>query len=68
MKNFVLILHPFPEEIQDIVFGIAEFDVKRQCYKIVIDSTRDEETQTRTLKHELSHILLGHHHQLWSAK
>jgi len=63
MKPFELILRPFPEEIRGIVRGVAEYDVKRGRFLIVIDEALDDAERLFALKHELSHILLGHHDQ-----
>lgn len=46
---------PFPPELRGVVFGM----VYGQGH-IVIDSSQDEATQDRALRHELAHLVLRH--------
>lgn len=58
MKPFKVIYRPFPEECEGMVKGaIME---RNNRVLIVIDSSQDEETQQRTLRHELAHLALDH--------
>ena len=58
MNKFNLIYQPFPEEIQGLIPGFAGH--RGDDYTILIDSTQPEEKQAWTLRHELSHLWLGH--------
>lgn len=58
MTHFDLIFLQFPEVIQGEVFGATQY--KGDHYTVTIDSSQSEEIQRQTLKHELSHIKLGH--------
>ena len=49
---------PFPETIQGKVRGLTSHD--KDGFFVVIDSTRGQVAQRRTLGHELAHIFLGH--------
>lgn len=46
---------PFPPELRGIVFGMVYGHGS-----IVIDSSQDEATQDRALRHELAHLVLRH--------
>lgn len=55
----IKILHyPFPEEIRGIVRGVTSAD--NDGFFVLIDCTRGQVAQRRTLGHELAHIFLGH--------
>ena len=49
---------PFPETIRDKVRGVTSTD--KGGFFVLIDSTRGQVAQRRTLGHELAHIFLGH--------
>ena len=49
---------PFPETIRGKVRGVTSHD--KDGFFVVIDSTRGQVAQRRTLGHELAHIFLGH--------
>ena len=49
---------PFPETIRGKVRGLTIYD--KDGFFVVIDSTRGQVAQRRTLGHELAHIFLGH--------
>ena len=63
MKAFRLFYKKFPDNITDI-HGIAEYDVNRNMFTILINTNISEAEQLHTLRHELSHIVLNHHFQL----
>ena len=50
--------YPFPEIIRGRVRGLTSHD--KDGFFVVIDSTRGQVAQRRTLGHELAHIFLGH--------
>jgi Zn-dependent peptidase ImmA (M78 family) len=58
MKNFKLEYRPFPAEAQGVIFGFISS--AGRVPRIMIDSTRDEQTQRKALRHELAHLMLGH--------
>lgn len=58
MKHFKLEYMPFPAEAQGFVFGLIS--CAGRVPRIIIDSTRDEQTQRQALRHELAHLMLGH--------
>lgn len=58
MKHFKLEYMPFPAEAQGFVFGLIY--CAGRVPRIIIDSTRDEQTQRQALRHELAHLMLGH--------
>ena len=58
MNKFNLIYQPFPEEIQGLIPGFTGH--REDDYTVFIDSTQTEEKQDLTLRHELSHLWLGH--------
>ena len=60
MRQFTLCYIPFPEAIRGEIFGMIHWMEDKQRYLIAIDSTRTEEEQLLTLKHELSHARLCH--------
>lgn len=45
------------------VGGAAGYDTKNDRYIIAVNDELTEDEEIRTLKHELSHILLDHHNQ-----
>lgn len=59
MKPFSLFYVRFPAGCEGMVYGITGVDNEGN-YTVAIDSAQDEETQKFALKHELSHIHLGH--------
>lgn len=58
MPRFNLYYVPFPEQIRGIIRGAVQ--CKQNSYLVLIDSSLTDEQQSFSLKHELSHILLGH--------
>ena len=46
---------PFPNSLRGVVYGMVSGKGS-----IVIDSSQDEATQDRTLRHELAHLVLRH--------
>lgn len=58
MTHFDLIFLQFPEEIQGIIPGLTQ--CKGDHCTVLIDNSQSEEIQRKTLRHELSHIRLGH--------
>ena len=58
MQQFRICYFPFPEDLSGNIFG----SVMRQKGHIVvfIDSRLSDDQKTRTLKHELAHIILNH--------
>lgn len=59
MKPFSLFYVNFPAECEGMIIGVTRED-KAGSYTVAIDSGQDEDTQAFALKHELSHIYLGH--------
>ena len=57
MKPFKVIYRPFPAECGTVTGAISQ---RNNRVLILIDSNRDEQTQRRTLRHELGHLMLGH--------
>ena len=58
MQRFKLERRPFPAELQGQIPGFT-FQCGEQCI-VIIDSTAPEETQEKTLRHELAHLVLNH--------
>lgn len=50
--------YPFPGAIRGKVRGVTSHD--KDGFFVLIDSTRGQVAQRRTLGHELAHIFLGH--------
>lgn len=65
MKNFKLEYRPFPAEAQGVIFGFISSEGR--VPRIMIDSTRDEQTQRKALRHEIAHLMLGHVDNLGAA-
>ena len=59
MKPFRLVYVAFPSPA-DVLGGVAVNDTLSGGYVIAINTIKPAEEQTRTLKHELAHIVLGH--------
>lgn len=57
MSPFRLYIVKFPPES---INGATQYDVKKGSFLIAINADLTEDEKIRTLKHELSHILLGH--------
>ena len=55
--NLIYISFPCPA---DAIGGVTRYDVKTGRYTVAINNQTTDDDQIRTLKHELSHILLGH--------
>lgn len=53
---------PFPDMLHDEIKGMTAHPDGKE-YIILIDSKLNTADRLHTLKHELSHILLGHHDQ-----
>lgn len=53
---------PFPAALRGIVRGVSSADGA-----ILIDSTLSAADQDKTLRHELAHLILGHHNREWDA-
>ena len=53
-----ILYFPFPDYMHDHFGGFATYAGGR--YRILIDNRQPEELQLRALKHEYSHIMLGH--------
>lgn len=51
---------PMPDEIKGKIPGVTGYDPVKNRYLILIDCELEEAKKRWTLKHELSHILLGH--------
>ena len=60
MKQFDLYYLPFPAEASEGVNGVVQYKVHADRYIIAIDSSKPEEVQNATLKHELQHIRKKH--------
>ena len=58
MERFRIVYKAFPDPISGYITGITK--KKKDHYTIMIDSTLSEDHRDQTLKHELSHIVLGH--------
>ena len=59
MQHFKLIYQAFPEELSRL--GVNAFTIQiEQDISILIDSSVSSERQDFLLRHELSHIVLGH--------
>lgn len=58
MLPFRLKYIPFETDLRGKVFGFTAFRGNKAI--VFIDNTRTQGEQAHTLKHELSHILLGH--------
>lgn len=58
MQHFKLEYRPFPPEAQGVIFGVIS--CAGRVPRIIIDSTRDDQTQQKALRHELAHLMLGH--------
>lgn len=59
MMHFKLDYAPFPAELQGYVIGFISSKEGRLPW-VIIDSTRDTETQKKALRHELAHLSLNH--------
>lgn len=59
VKPFDLFYVPFPADAEG-VYGVVQYDVAADRYKIAIDSNQPESVQKATLMHELQHIRLKH--------
>lgn len=60
MKPFDLYYIPFPAAASEGVNGILQYKEDADRYIIAIDSSKPEEVQKATLKHELQHIKKMH--------
>lgn len=58
MSNFRIIYKTFPEPLKGSIVGLA--GRKGNSYTVLIDESLGDSERKETLKHELSHILLGH--------
>lgn len=60
MKPFDLYYLPFPADASEGVNGVVQYKADADGYIICIDSSKPEEVQKATLKHELQHIKKRH--------
>ena len=60
MKQFDLYYLPFPADAEGCVNGVVQYKADADRYIIAIDSSKPEEVQQATLKHELQHIRKKH--------
>lgn len=60
MFPFKLRYIKFPEGANSCVFGVTDYDEKRDRYTIYINEEMCEKRQLHTLKHELSHLKFNH--------
>ena len=60
MTRFRLVYASFPESVRGSVKGITGMNPGDDFYIVIIDKDLSEDQKDRTLKHELSHIALGH--------
>jgi Predicted Zn peptidase len=58
MVPFRVIYLDMPDEIRGKMFGCTTYDQGR--YFVFIDKDLDEQARRDALRHELSHIILGH--------
>lgn len=58
MERFRVVYKAFPDALRGIVRGFTSF--RGKMYVILIDACLSDSEREKTLKHELSHILLGH--------
>lgn len=61
MHPFSLLYVQFPSELRREVQGMVHWLKEKKRFMIVIDSGLSDQEQKKTLKHELSHILLKHY-------
>lgn len=58
MGKYKVIYKAFPDALRGVVRGLTSF--RGDLYIILIDACLSDSEREKTLKHELSHILLGH--------
>lgn len=58
MDHYKVVYQPFPAAVKGNVFGVTCYQSGR--YVVLIDRDLDAIQREKTLRHELSHILLGH--------
>lgn len=58
MSNYRIIYRAFPEPLRGSVFGLTSRG--NNSYTVLVDASLSDSKRKETLKHELSHILLGH--------
>lgn len=59
MQKFKIMYRPFPTELHGKIGGVTG-GKPGGVLVVMIDNTLPEAEQKKTLKHELSHIVLGH--------
>lgn len=60
MKQFDLYYLPFPAAASEGVHGVVQYKAEADRYIVAIDSSKPENVQKDTLKHELQHIKKKH--------
>lgn len=58
MDHYKVIYKSFPASVKGYVFGATGYQSGR--YVVLIDRDLDDVQREKALRHELSHILLGH--------
>ena len=61
MTQYKLKYIPFADTIHGIVKGMSCRPEGQDIFTIIIDSRLTESDQAHQLKHELAHLVLGHH-------
>ena len=56
--RYKIIYKPFPEPLRGIVRALTS--LQGNLYTILIDALLDDSERKEAIKHELSHIVLGH--------
>lgn len=58
MDHYKVFYRPFPARVKGYISGATQYRAGR--YIVLIDSNLDDVQREKALRHELSHILLGH--------